>query len=201
MNNGVIRWLKPDEELRLRAALLEHIETKAHLAQYQEPLVRHRICELDAALGTGMRKGEQYGLKWTDIDFDQRVITLRDTKNGDSRLVYMIDDVVAAFERLRDLNLDRRAGRTDPAPVGAVFAIGDNKKSWAQALKDAKIDNLRWHDLRHTFCSRLAQNGVGLKVIQEAAGHKTIAMAARYAHMDQTSLQSALAVLNRPVVN
>jgi integrase len=197
MNNGVIRWLKPDEELRLRAALLEHIETKAHLAQYQEPLVRHRICELDVALGTGMRKGEQYGLKWSDVDFDQRVITLRDTKNGESRLVYMIDDVVAAFERLRDLNLDRRPGRVDPAPVSAVFAIGDNKKWWAQALKDAKIENFRWHDLRHTFCSRLAQNGVGLKVIQEAAGHKTIAMAARYAHMDQTSLRTALAVLNR----
>ena len=199
MNNGVIRWLKPDEEQRLRAALLGHIEMKAHLAQYQEPLVRHRLCELDVALGTGMRKGEQYGLKWSDIDFDQRVITLRDTKNGESRLVYMIDDVVAAFEQLRELNLDRRPGRNDPAPVDTVFAIGDNKKWWAQALKDAKIENFRWHDLRHTFCSRLAQHGVGLKVIQEAAGHKTIAMAARYAHMDQTSLRSALAVLNRSV--
>lgn len=87
----------------------------------------------------------------------------------------------------------------DPAPVGSVFAIGDNKKWWAQALKDAKIENFRWHDLRHTFCSRLAQKGVGLKVIQEAAGHKTISMSARYAHMDQTSLRSALAVLNRSV--
>jgi integrase len=197
MKNGVIRWLKPEEEERLRAALLSHIETKAHLSSYQERFVRHRICELDIALGTGMRKGEQYGLKWSDIDFDQRVITLRDTKNGESRLVYMIDDVVAAFERLRELNLDRRAGRNDPAPVDVVFAIGDNKKWWAQALKDAEIENFRWHDLRHTFCSRLAQNGVGLKVIQEAAGHKTIAMAARYAHMDQTSLRCALAVLNR----
>jgi integrase len=54
--------------------------------------VRHRICELDVALGTGMRKGEQYGLKWSDVDVDQRVITLRDTKNGEIRLVYMIDD-------------------------------------------------------------------------------------------------------------
>jgi integrase len=110
MNNGVIRWLKPDEEERLRAALLNHIETKSHLSSYQERFVRHRICEIDVALGTGMRKGEQYGLKWSDVDFDQRVITLRDTKNGESRLVYMIDDVVAAFERLQELNLGRRAG-------------------------------------------------------------------------------------------
>ena len=201
MKNGVIRWLRPEEEARLRAALLSHIETKAHLAQYQEPLVRHRLCELDVALGTGMRKGEQYGLKWSDIDFDQRTITLRDTKNGESRLIYMIDDVTAALRLLRQFGLSRRAGRNDPAPTDAVFAIGDNKKWWAQALRDAKIENFRWHDLRHTFCSRLAQRGVGLKVIQEAAGHKTIAMAARYAHMDQTSLRSALAVLNRPTAD
>ena len=123
--------------------------------------MRHCLCELDVALGTGMRKGEQYGLKWTDVAFDQRVVTLRDTRNGESRLVYMIDDVVTAFEQLRELNLDRRTGRNDPAPVGLVFAIGDSMKWWSQALKDAKIEKVRWHDLRHTFCSRLAQKGVG----------------------------------------
>ena len=197
MNNGVIRFLTPAEEQRLRAALTGYIESKTHLAQYQEHWVKHRICELDIALGTGMRKGEQYGLKWRDVDFDQREIILRDTKNGCSRRVEMIDDVVSAMQTLRKLNLNRREGRTQPTPEDSVFAIGDNKKWWAQVLKDAKIDNLRWHDLRHTFCSRLAQAGVSLKVIQEAAGHKTIAMTARYAHMDRSSMRSALAVLNR----
>jgi integrase len=198
MKNGVIRWLKPEEEKRLRETLMGWIETKSHLGLYQEPWIQHRFCELDIALGTGMRKGEQYGLKWGDIDFNERMITLRDTKNGESRIVHMIDDVVAAFRRVQDLGLNRREGRTHPTPEDSVFAIGDNKKWWAQAMKDANIENFRWHDLRHTFCSRLAQSGVGLKVIQEAAGHKTIAMSARYAHMDQTSLRSALAVLNRP---
>ena len=66
----------------LGSALLNPIETKAHFAQHQESLVRHSLCELDVALGTGMRKGEQYGLKWTDVDFDQRVVTLQDTRNG-----------------------------------------------------------------------------------------------------------------------
>lgn len=82
-----------------------------------------------------------------------------------------------------------------------MFAIGDNKKWWAVALAEAKIYDLRWHDLRHTFCSRLAQNGASLKIIQEAAGHQTIAMAARYAHMDQTSLRAAMTVLNRRTGN
>lgn len=194
---GVIRFLTQEEEARLRGVLIGHIETKKHLAQYQEPLVRHRLCELDVALGTGMRKGEQYGLKWKDVDLAQGVITLRDTKNGHARLVYMIDDVVTALKTLKKLKLNRREGRQHPTPEDSVFAIGDNKKWWIAALKEAEIENFRWHDLRHTFCSRLAQQGSSLKIIQEAAGHKTIAMSARYAHMDQSSLRSAMAALNR----
>ena len=147
-----------------------------------------------------MRKGEQYGLLWSDIDFSRGVITLRDTKNGSSRTVPMIDDVSHAFKQLRKLSLerkDRASDRPNSCPEQVVFGIGDNKKWWQAALRDAKIKNLRWHDLRHTFCSRLAQAGVSLKVIQEAAGHKTISMSARYAHMDHTTLKAAMSVLNR----
>jgi integrase len=78
-----------------------------------------------------------------------------------------------------------------------VFAIRDNKNWWAQAKRRAKVNHFRWHDLRHTFCSRLAQRGVSLKVIQELAGHKTIQMSARYAHLDKTSILKGLAVLDQ----
>lgn len=200
LNNGVVRFLKPEEEQRLRAVLEKAVHDCGPRREQLQKRMQHRIYELDIALGTGMRKGEQYGLRWDDIDFDRRVITLRDTKNGTSRTVPMIDDVVSAFRGLEKLSLgrkDRAIGKANQAPADAVFGIGDNKKWWETALRDAKIKNFRWHDLRHTFCSRLAQAGVSLKVIQEAAGHKTIAMSARYAHMDQTTLQNAMAVLNR----
>jgi integrase len=55
----------------------------------------------------------------------------------------------------------------------------------------------RYRHKRHTFCSRLAQRGVSLKVIQELAGHKTIQMSARYAHLDKTSILKGLAVLDQ----
>lgn len=200
LNNGVIRFLKPDEERRLRAVLQRGVDGCGPRNEQRRKRLLHRIFELDVALGTGMRKGEQYGLRWGDIDFDRRVITLRDTKNGSSRTVPMIEDVLFAFKQLRKLSLerkDRSSDRPNAAPEDVVFGIGDNKKWWEAALKEARIKNLRWHDLRHTFCSRLAQAGVSLKVIQEAAGHKTIAMSARYAHMDHTTLQNAMAVLNR----
>jgi len=200
LNNAVIRYLKPEEEKRLRAVLQDAVDACGPQNEQRRKRLLHRMFELDVALGTGMRKGEQYGLLWSDIDFDRRVITLRDTKNGSNRTVPMIDDVTSAFRQLRKLSLerkDRSADRPNAAPDDVVFGIGDNKKWWESALKEAKIKNFRWHDLRHTFCSRLAQAGVSLKVIQEAAGHKTIAMTARYAHMDHTTLQNAMAVLNR----
>jgi integrase len=200
LNNGIVRYLKPDEEKRLRAVLQKAVDACGPQNEQRRKRLQHRIYELDVALGTGMRKGEQYGLRWSDIDFERRVITLRDTKNGSSRTVPMIDDVVSAFRQLKKLSLerkDRAIDRPNAAPDDVVFGIGDNKKWWEAALKDAKIKAFRWHDLRHTFCSRLAQAGVSLKVIQEAAGHKTIQMSARYAHMDHTTLQNAMSVLNR----
>lgn len=200
LNNGVIRFLKPDEEKRLRAVLQRAVDACGPQNERRRKRLQHRIHELDVALGTGMRKGEQYGLRWNDIDFDRKVITLRDTKNGSSRAVPMIADVYKAFRELKKLDLDRKdrsVDRPNTAPSDVVFGIGDNKKWWEAALREAKIKSFRWHDLRHTFCSRLAQAGVSLKVIQEAAGHKTIAMSARYAHMDHTTLSNAMSVLNR----
>ena len=199
LSNGVIRYLKPEEEKRLRAVLQRAVDGCGPKNARRKKRLLHRICELDVALGTGMRKGEQYGLRWGDVDFDRRIITLRDTKNGFCRTIPMIGSVIKAFRVLETLALERKDRASDQpndAPNDVVFGVGDNKRWWGAALQGAKIKDFRWHDLRHTFCSRLAQAGVSLKVIQEAAGHKTISMSARYAHLDQTTLHNAMSVLD-----
>jgi integrase len=200
VSNGVIRFLTPAEEDRLRAVLQSDVDECGPKNERLKIHLLHRIHELTVGLGTGMRKGEQYGLLWPDVNFERREIIARDTKNGTSRIVPMIDDVYAAMKALKKMPLPRKRrskDRPNDTPVDAVFSIGDNKKWWSSAMRRAKIKNFRWHDLRHSFCSRLAQSGASLKVIQEAAGHKTIQMAARYSHMDQTTMRSAMAVLNR----
>jgi site-specific recombinase XerD len=101
LNNGVIRFLKPEEEKRLRAVLQEAVDSCGPQNERRKKRLLHRICELDIALGTGMHKGEQYGLRWCDVDLSRRVITLRDTKNGTGRSVPMIEDVTKAFKDSR----------------------------------------------------------------------------------------------------
>ncbi|WP_348269428.1 site-specific integrase [Edaphobacter paludis] len=200
VNNGVIRYLSPAEEKRLRVVLQKDVDACGPRNERLRKHMLHRIYELDVALGTGMRRGEQYSLTWRDVNFERGELIARDTKNGTDRTVIMIDDVVEAMKALKALSLTRKRRSTDKpneSPSDVVFGIGDNKRWWENALSEAKIQNFRWHDLRHTFCSRLAQSGASLKVIQEAAGHKTIQMAARYAHMDQTTMRNAMAILNR----
>jgi len=100
----------------------------------------------------------------------------------------MNDDVCGAFKALLAMQLSRKNRAEDvpnQSPSDSIFGIGDNKKWWIETLKKAKSKNYRWHDNRHTFCSRFTQAGVPLKAIQELAGDRTIQMTARYAHMDQ----------------
>jgi site-specific recombinase XerD len=203
VGNGVERFLSEEEERRLRRVLQRNIE--AH-DSVEHPQLRkqaiHRLLEFEVSLKSGMRRSEQYNLRWGDIDFERRIMRLRKTKNGKPRNAYMIDDVVAALKQLQELDLERRdrsASQPNKSPQDVVFAKADNKKWWQVALNAAKVKNYRWHDNRHTFCSRLVQAGVHLKVVQEAAGHASMASTMRYAHFAPSQVVNAMAVLNAKV--
>jgi integrase len=95
----------------------------------------------------------------------------------------MNSEVLSAFEQLQ------KDGESENQ---RVFQINNPRKWFGRALQLAKVTRFRWHDCRHTFCSRLAMRNVNLKVIQMLAGHKTIAITARYAHLDDAALRSAV---------
>lgn len=200
VGHGVERFLSPEEEKRLRKVLQQRIDSHDPVKQ---PELRkqaiHRLLEFEVSLKSGMRRSEQYNLQWGDVDFERRIMRLRKTKNGKPRNAFIIDDVATALKQLRELDLERRdrsASQPNKSPDDMVFAKADNKKWWQAALDEAKIKNYRWHDNRHTFCSRLVQAGVHLKVVQEAAGHASIASTMRYAHFAPSQVVDAMAVLN-----
>jgi integrase len=168
-NNGVIRWLTDEEEKRLRAVIAEHFP--------------EHMPELVIALGMGMRLTEQFQLKWGSVDFKRKEVRLGTTKNFSGRSIPMNSEVLSAFKQLRK-NVGIESGR--------VFLINNPRTWFATALRLAGITRFRWHDFRHTFCSRLAMHNQNLKVIQVLAGHKTIAITARYAHLDDAALRAAV---------
>jgi integrase len=150
------------------------------------------MCELDISLGTGMRLSEQYGsrLRWKNVDFQQRVVDLSKTKNYTARIIPMNASVFAAFEA-------RKAQVPHAKSKDLVFDT-PSRPWWDDVRKQAGVTDYRWHDNRHTFCSRLAMRKVNLVTIKELAGHKTLAITARYAHLDDDAKREAVDLLFVP---
>ena len=200
VGKGVIRSLSDREEARLRKILEADVAACGPSKPTLKERAQHHIYELDVALGTGLRRGEQYGLPWSDVDLEEKKITVRHTKTGADRVVFMNADVVAAFKGLKALTLHRKrrtADQPNPSDPDSVFALGDPKKWFEGALKRAKIRNFRWHDLRHSFCTRLAENGASMAVIMATAGHKSAQTSMRYIHLNEASQREAMEGLQR----
>ena len=168
-SNGRVRFLLEEEEKRLRAALAGRPNC---------------IPQLEVALHTGMRKGEQFTVTWGQVDSEHMYIHLSQTKNGSDRYVSLNSTALQTLKALKETH-DRLKLPTE----SLLFLSHQNKpmtdpKEWfGRACEEAKIAGVTWHTLRHTFASRLVMAGVGLKEVQELMGHKTITMTARYAHL------------------
>ncbi len=136
------------------------------------------LAEFTLSVQIGMRLSEQYGLKWGQVHLDRRAIDLTKTKNFNARTVDLNSDAVSALKSIS------RPGQRAHGPVFPRESDRFDNRSWFEpCLREAKIDGYVWHCNRHTFCSWLAMAGATTKEIQEAAGFKTITMAARYAHL------------------
>jgi integrase len=146
------------------------------------------------ALSTGMRQGEIMGLKWDDVDLHQGRITLHETKNGERRVVPLVGK---ALELLKEHGKVRRIDTplVFPGRVKANKPI-DLRAPWVAALKEAGIEDFRFHDLRHSTASYLAMNGASLAEIAEVLGHKTLQMVKRYAHLSEAHTAGVVASMN-----
>lgn len=141
------------------------------------------------ALATGARKGELVTLTWPQVDLRRALLTLHDTKNGESRNIPITGQALsvmwthASMRRLdTQLVFPRQDGR---------HAI-DIRHAWYQALRRAGIDHFRFHDLRHSCASYLAMNGASLVDIADVLGHKTLGMARRYVHLSEEHMRTVL---------
>lgn len=177
-SRGRIRFLSDDERERLIAAC-EASEWK--------PLKALVLL----AISTGARRGELAGLTWDRVDFRRGQATIYETKNGDPRVLPLVGK---ALEALRDLKLQNsaRSAFVFPHPNGLPEAYYHFDAHWYAALTEAKLNDFRFHDLRHTTASYLAQQGASLLEIADTLGHRTMAMVKRYSHLAQSHKVSVI---------
>jgi len=152
---------------------------------------------------TGARKGEALGMRWCDIDFAKRIWTVPKSKNGRSRRIILsepaIDVLNAARKKAKhlELSVDPRAPVfTNPKthkPYDSFYA------SWYIVREWAELDDVRIHDLRHTFASLLINKGVSLYEVQTLLGHCSIQMTQRYAHLAPDRLHQRAELVGRIV--
>jgi integrase len=140
------------------------------------------------SLHTGARAGEIFNLVWADIDFPHTIITLRDTKNGDTRQAFMTPQVkkmLAArhYQGIKSSDLIfKNRNEKKIREVSNAFARAIKKLGFNKDAVDAR-DKIVFHSLRHTFGSWLALQGTTLLTIKELMGHRKIEMTLKYAHL------------------
>ena len=200
----VIRYLSPDEEARLRAALQRRdgymVAARASGNHWRairdEPLYPdlpvgsygdHLTPVVLLAMNTGLRRGELLSLTWADLDLDARMLTIRaeNAKSGRQRHVPLNSEAHAVLAQWS----------TQTGRVGRVFDVSDVKTAWGGLLESACIAGFRFHDLRHHFASKLVRAGVDLNTVRELLGHADITMTLRYSHLSPDGLAAAVAKL------
>ena len=213
----LVRKLREDNQRRRRISEDE----EARLLAIAPPLLRSMII---AALDTGMRQGEMLALRFKDVDLVRGLITPRGetTKSRRTRLVPVATARLRAVLEWLQLDAD---GEKKPADA-LIFSdeagepVGSFRTAWVTAVLKAhdvapvwksynwtaltpechaefRRINLRWHDLRHEYASRLVEKNVPLAQVRDLLGHASIITTERYDNQKLENLQAAAARLER----
>jgi integrase len=147
------------------------------------------------ALNTGLRQGEIVDLSWkSGVDLFRKTITVLKSKNDEKRTIPMnakIFEMLKARFKVRPIHDRVLYWEKGPLKVDVI------QFQFKKACRKAGIENLHFHDLRHTFATRLVQAGEDIYKVQRLLGHKSSAMTARYAHHSTESLRSAVEALDK----
>jgi integrase len=192
VRNARDRFLSVEEAEKLLMELKRNHQIKKEYKELKDPKM-HDIALI--SLHTGARAGEIFSLKGDDIDLENDLITLRDTKNNETRYAPMTKEVKKILKR-----------RLPENPNAYVFTDTDGEKikevskSFDRIVDsiglNAGVEDRRkkvvFHTLRHTFASWLAIEGIPLYTIAKLMGHKSISMSERYSHLSPDHKKGAV---------
>lgn len=184
-----LNWLSENPALRLkklkesrgRDRVLGENEITRLLSAAKESKSLYLYCIILLSITTGARQGELLNIEWKDIDFENKIAYIRESKNGHPRSIALCDPVL---EELIRFHQERNSHKPLVFASKTAFGRIDIKKAWQNALDRAEIKNCRFHDMRHTFCTYAAAKGASNLQLATATGHRTLSMLMHYTHMD-----------------
>lgn len=194
MLNKAIEWeLLEDSPMKGLKFLRENNARQRYLTLEEARLLlnccyaRHLKATVTVALHTGMRMGEILSMRHQDLDFGAGFILIPDSKNGEARHVPMDSELLVLLKSYphrpgTDLVFSNRSGER----------YKEVRQGFQMARERAGLQDLHFHDLRHTFASHWMMNGGDLYVLKEILGHKSIAMTQRYAHLSPAYKRDAV---------
>lgn len=209
MLSMAVRWGLLDEN-RIRDVKLLHVgkqperilsrvEEERLLAACDRTRAPHLRPIVTLALHTGMRKTEILTLEWNQVDLLDRTLKITKSKSRyGERTIYLNE---TSYQTLVRLWQEHESRFVFPTPRNPQEPIRDHKMGFWRAVKLAGIAHVRFHDLRHTFATRLVRAGVDLITVQQLLGHSTIRMTARYAHSLRESKEAAVRLLDGGLVS
>lgn len=175
-NPSRLNWLRPEEEKAIRAA----IDTNRHESEFS------------LVLNTGMRRGENWSLVWRDVDLVHGIITVHGKTgrrhiplNAAAKEVLLLLQKISGDDEF--VSPDRNAAKDTPI---------DWRHWFEDAVERAGIKDFHFHDIRHTFASRLIMEGVDIRTVQELMGHKDIKTTMKYSHLAEAHKKAAVEKMN-----
>lgn len=179
VRNQIERWLTDKEEKRLMAASPEWL----------------RLI-IAFAISTGFRESEILGLTWKQVDFTRKEITISEQKNGQIDTLPLNDKSMTVLKQ-RWNTRHKNVQYVFPSQNGTRISHRNLFRAFDAARNKAKIEKFRFHDLRHTFATRLVRSGVDLYAVQKLGRWKTLSMVTRYAHFNTESLRPSIEVMDK----
>jgi integrase len=195
-----IRFLTSDERERLEHALAarDSLIRKQNANEEDVEFGDFLYPAVLLSLNTGIRRNALFNLKWSDIDLQRCLITLRKeiSKNGKEEIVDINDDAADILSSWR-----RQTPCADENELIFPEINGSRymyvHREWQAVLKAADIDNFRWHDMRHDFASQLVMAGVDIYTVCKMLNHSDVKITMKYAHLAPYRTKNAVQALNR----
>lgn len=197
MEDSPMRKVRKLKESRGRVRSLSDEERKALLASCDASECKELGLIVRIALSTGMRRSEISNLRWPLIDLKTGHTQILQTKNGDARATFITGktlELLKQHSKLRHLNSDF----VFPSPNDPTQPL-NFRTAWDKAISRSAIPNFKFHDLRHEFATRLAENNASLSQLSQALGHKTLTMVKRYSHLTESSILPVMTEMNKKI--